>query len=253
MTEIGMALSNPYRGERRPRRGGPAVARRGGPPQGRIRRHRHRRGRAGRDPGPRPGRVPRLLGIAPRRARSRSRTAGSGPATWRSWSGATTGSWAGSRWTSSRAAATSSPRWRSRPRCWSIPTSTSAPSSACPTTPGARPLPPPWCCKERDLARTPRATRLVQGPALGLQDPAPPAPGEGTPAQRHGQGHEAGRAGVVRPGARFPGRAPSRHAPRMNGPPSRAGRARARESPRVRPCYNPRTSTRGERARGHRA
>ena len=61
MTEIGMAISNPYHGERRPGAVGKPLARRRSAPQGRVRCHRHRRGRAGRDPGPRPRRVPRVL------------------------------------------------------------------------------------------------------------------------------------------------------------------------------------------------
>ena len=109
MTEIGMAISNPYRGERRPGAVGqplPGVEVRLKTESGAIVTVDDEPGEIQvRGPG-----VFRTTGIDLLRARSRSKTAGFAPATWRYASAATTASWAGSRSTSSRAAGTNSPR-----------------------------------------------------------------------------------------------------------------------------------------------
>lgn len=138
MTEIGMAISNPLRGERRPGAVGqalPGVEVRLKAENGDIITTEDTRARsrsADRTCSQNTGASP------PPRPNPSSPAAGIGPATWPCSRPATTGSWAGSRWTSSRAAATNCPPSRSKRRSSNIRPSPSARSSGCPTTPGAR-------------------------------------------------------------------------------------------------------------------
>ena len=143
MTEIGMALSNPLRGRRRPGFVGvplPGVAVRLVDEQGREvppARPARLRWRARRSSG--------STGAGPRRRRRPSGTAGSAPATSPWWRRATTGSSGGAASTSSRRAGTKSPPWRLRRRCGSTRRSGRWRWWVFPTRSGASSLAPHWC------------------------------------------------------------------------------------------------------------
>ena len=143
MTEIGMALSNPLHGERRPGFVGtplPGVEVRLVDEGGATGAGRH----AGRDRGTGRQRLPRVLGptrrdprrvprrLVPHRRRRRARAA------------ARTGSSAAPAWTSSRPAATRSRRWRSRRSSGTTRRSSSARWWAWPIRSGANASRPRW-------------------------------------------------------------------------------------------------------------